>query len=319
MQAPAVLFIIFNRPDTTQQVFNAIKKAAPSQLFVAADGPRNNKPGEKELCEQTRSIINQINWPCELKTFYRHENVGCNIAVTSAINWFFTHVEEGIILEDDCLPHYHFWEYMALLLEQYRDNEKVKMIGANNFQHDIQRGNASYYFSNIPHIWGWATWKRAWLQYDFEIAAHWSKKEASEFISSSFPSPTAIAFWNKMFRYLKEGRPITWDYRLPYSIWKHKGVTVIPNVNLVSNIGFNQQGTNAKDANSPLANKETFPILPLHHPSTIIQNEEADLYYCNHYLANILTNTGVKQTIEEFMPWKLRKKIRSVINKLSGE
>lgn len=319
MSTPAVLFIIFNRPDTTQQVFNAIRAATPAHLFVAADGPRTNKPGEEELCRQTRAILDQVDWPCEVKTLYRASNLGCNSGVTGAINWFFTHVEEGIILEDDCVPHPDFWEYTALLLEKYRNNTSIKMIGANNFQQGISRGSGSYYFSAIPHIWGWATWKRAWQEYDFDIANHLTRQESNQLLSSLFPSQTALVIWKKMLQYLREGRAITWDYRLPYSIWKHKGITIIPNVNLVSNIGFNKQGTNATDASSPLANIPVEPVFPLQHPADIVRDTEADLYYCNHYLANALTPTGLKQRLEELIPWKLRKQIRYTIHKLSGK
>lgn len=314
MQVPPVLFIIFNRPDTTQQVFAAIRKAAPAQLFIAADGPRAHKPGESEVCEQTRAVVQQIDWPCEVQTLFRPQNLGVNKGVTDAIDWFFTHVEEGIILEDDCVPHPDFWEYNRLLLEKYRHNKVIKMIGANNFQQGTARGQGSYYFSAIPHIWGWATWKRAWQEYDMQIAATLSVKAGQQLISQLFPEKPAQVFWLKMLQYLREERPaITWDYRLPYCIWQHNGLTIIPNVNLVTNIGFNAAATTSTDSNNPLANMPVQPILPLKHPDTVIRDTEADLFYCRQYLAQVFGQSTWKTRLEELIPWKVRKQLRAII------
>lgn len=318
MPVPPVLFIIFNRPDTTQQVFDAIKKAAPRQLFIAADGPRAHKPDEADLCAQTRAVVQQVNWPCEVKTLYQNSNLGCNTNVTGAINWFFTQVEEGIILEDDCLPHPDFWEYMAQLLNKYRNDPRVKMIGANNFQQGKQRGEGSYYFSAIPHIWGWATWRNAWREYDFHIASRISVSEGRRMLTPLFPEPEAQTFWLKMLQYLQEDRPVTWDYRLPYSIWVHKGITIIPNVNLVSNIGFNAGATTSTNSDHPLANMPVQPILPLKHPAAETRDTEADLFYCKQYLSGVFDKSGLKNRLEELIPWKMRKQLRSIIQKLKG-
>jgi hypothetical protein len=152
-----ILFIIFKRVDTTRQVFDAIRQAKPKQLYVAADGPRKEVVGETELCRQTRDIIRQIDWDCELKTLFRDENLGCGLGVSTAITWFFRHVEQGIILEDDCLPHPDFFLYCQELLEKYKEDDQVMLIGGSNFQNGTQRGKASFYFSAIPLIWGWAS------------------------------------------------------------------------------------------------------------------------------------------------------------------
>jgi hypothetical protein len=164
-----VLFLIFNRPNTTEQVFEAIAKAKPRCLFVAADGPRTDKEGEAEKCQAVRDIIKRVDWDCEVKTLFREQNLGCKEAVSSAITWFFEQVEEGIILEDDCLPSDSFFSFCAELLEKYRDDKRIMMISGDNFQDGIQRGDASYYFSSVPWIWGWATWRRAWRLYDREM------------------------------------------------------------------------------------------------------------------------------------------------------
>ena len=162
MISTPVLFLIFNRPELTEKVFQKIQDAQPKYLFVAADGPRDNKYGEKDLCEKTRAVVlENITWECEVKTLFRTENLGCRTAVSSAINWFFENVEEGIILEDDTVPDNSFFSYCQALLEKYRNHEQIMMITGDNFQDGIKRGNGSYYFSRYVHIWGWASWRRA--------------------------------------------------------------------------------------------------------------------------------------------------------------
>ena len=149
-----ILFIIFNRPETAERVFSEIKNIKPKELFVAADGPRLNVYGETEKCEKVREIIKQIDWECEVKTLFRENNLGCKVAVSSAINWFFENVEEGIILEDDCLPDASFFYFCQSLLEKYRSNDEIAMISGNHFGTD-RIGSFDYYFTRIPHIWGW--------------------------------------------------------------------------------------------------------------------------------------------------------------------
>ena len=161
-----ILFLIFNRPQLTARVFAAIREAQPSQLYVAADGPRSNRPGEADLCEQARRVINGVDWPCEVKTLYRQENLGCRQAVSSAITWFFDNVEAGVVLEDDCLPIESFFRFCSELLIRYRDDTRIGMISGNNHGFRIYDDSLSYSFSKHGAIWGWASWRRAWRLYD---------------------------------------------------------------------------------------------------------------------------------------------------------
>ena len=157
-----ILFITFNRPDTTKRVFEAIKKIKPKKLFISADGPRENKVGEKQKCLTVRSIFDNIDWDCEVKTLFQEKNLGCKIAATTAVTWFFQSVEEGIIIEDDCLPNKSFFLFCQKMLATYRKHEAIMHISGTNFQFGNKRGEASYYFSRCIHMWGWATWRRAW-------------------------------------------------------------------------------------------------------------------------------------------------------------
>lgn len=171
---PPTLFLIFNRPDLTAEAFSRIREAAPSQLFVAADGPCAGHPEDENLCQQARDVATRVDWDCDVHTLFRDENLGCKEAVSSAITWFFEHVEAGIILEDDCVPDLSFFPYCGKLLSRYAEDERIFAIGGNNFQPQGREYTASYYYSVYVHIWGWATWRRAWKHYDGKLE-RWPK------------------------------------------------------------------------------------------------------------------------------------------------
>ncbi|MCX6186040.1 MAG: hypothetical protein NTU43_03455 [Bacteroidetes bacterium] len=282
LQSP-VLFLIFNRPDKTKQVFEAIRQAQPAKLFVAADGPRVDKKNEKELCEQTRDVIKQVNWPCEVKTLYRTENLGCKIAVSSAINWFFENVEEGIILEDDCLPNQSFFSFCQDMLTHYRDDERIMHIGGSNFQDGRIRGDGSYYFSMYNHIWGWATWRRAWKYYDIEMSNYTSFNQGNK-INTIFNLPKERKYWKKIFYKVKENKINTWDYQWTFSIWINNGLSILPNFNLIKNIGFDSDGTHTNGGGNIFSSMIAFEIEnKLIHPKIIMKDSEADTFAFNHF------------------------------------
>jgi len=273
-----ILFIIFNRPDTTQQVFNAIRQAKPKHLFVAADGPRCNHAGEAEKCETVRAIVRQVDWDCEVKTLFRDENLGCGRAVSSAITWFFDHVEEGIILEDDCLPHPSFFSYCQELLEYYRHNDMVMLISGNQLAHNPILIDDSYYFSAFSHIWGWATWRTTWQKYKFSV------KDISQLffwrcLKQYFSNKSIRRYWFWMYNMMRLKPIDTWDYQLVFSIWANKGLTILPQKNLVSNIGFGEVATHTFNELDKNANIPTFEIGVLKHPTVFVQNKQIDETY----------------------------------------
>jgi len=270
-----LLFLIFNRPDTTQQVFNEIRKAQPAQLFVAADGPRKNQVADYELCKKTREIIRQVDWDCRVFTRFQDENLGCRHAVSSAITWFFSNVEEGIILEDDCIPDQSFFRFCQELLEKYRDDERIMMVSGNNFQFGKRRTNYSYYFSKYFHIWGWATWKRAWNYYDVDMKS-WPKIKDGRWLIDILKDKNAEKFWEKIFENTYRGTINTWDFQWVFSCWIQNGLAILPNVNLVKNIGFDGNATHTKGKNKQ-ANLSVNSIhFPLKNPEFVIADNEAD-------------------------------------------
>lgn len=279
-----ILFIIFNRPDTTQQVFNAIRQAQPEQLFVAGDGPREHIYGEGEKCQRTREIVNQVDWKCEVRTLFQEKNLGCSLGVPTAINWFFENVTAGIILEDDCLPHPDFFVFCETLLDYYRDNDRIMNISGFNLQHGRKRGNCSYYFSIYPLIWGWATWKRAWRYFDFDL-----------------------------YRASAEYRRTVWDEHWLRSMKNNGGLAIMPNVNLVSNIGCGPDATHTTGVNR-FANLPTQSLsLPLVHPKTISPNRAADIYASYNFFWYRTREYRILNKMANLIPGRARPFLRSAL------
>lgn len=284
-----VLFIIFNRPEPTQQVFSAIRQAQPTRLYVAADGPRPNR-NEVDICEQTRSIIQQVDWDCEVKTLFRSENVGCGLGPKTAIDWLFEQEEEGIILEDDCLPSVSFFRYCTELLEKYRHDTRVMHIGGSNFQYGyVPDPDYSYYFSYFSHEWGWATWRRAWQLYDYQISTYPEIKRKG-YLDRYFST-----FLEKKYRLSKTDKTLRgnnvnwWDYQWDYAKFVNNGLSIIPNKNLITNIGFGDDATHTKSSRdvrgSNLAKELSFP---LKHPPFMLRNDRADRRYFKKFFFNVI-------------------------------
>ncbi|WP_069660423.1 nucleotide-diphospho-sugar transferase [Arcticibacter eurypsychrophilus] len=274
----AVLFILFKRPDTTIRVFEKIREARPSKLYLAADGPHVDNVSEIQLCKETREIIGKIDWPCQIKILFREENLGCKYAVSSSLDWFFKNEEEGIILEDDCLPSNDFFRFCDQLLFKYRNDTRVRMISGDNFQFGRKWGNASYYFSNNIHVWGWASWRRAWQDYDVELCG-FKEDEIEEQLGKIFNEPLLIESWKNIFVSLKRKEIDTWDYQLGLINFFNNGLCIIPNVNLISNIGFRSDATHTVSDNDLNANIPVEPLAAeLIHPVYILPEKGADLF-----------------------------------------
>jgi len=265
----SVLFLIFNRPDTTQKVFNAIRQAKPKQLFVAADGPREGKEGEKEKCEQVRKITEQVDWDCEVKTLFRDKNLGCKIAVSSAIDWFFEKVEEGIILEDDCLPSQSFFWFCKELLEKYKDDMRVWHITGRNNLGNYLPSLCDYHFATGGSIWGWATWRNRWKYNNLSVDII-EDKEASKKLKDFLCDANAFRGHLDAMRAIKEERVNTWDYQWGFSTKINNGLAIVPSINLVKNIGFGENATHTTFNNIEQQNiASTEIIFPIKHPPTV--------------------------------------------------
>ncbi|HIK10508.1 MAG TPA: class I SAM-dependent methyltransferase [Oscillatoriaceae cyanobacterium M33_DOE_052] len=278
IRTPVVL-IIFKRPDTTEKLLNVIRQVQPPKLLVIADGPRPEKRGEAEKCAATRAIVHQVDWNCEIITNYSDINLGCRERIATGITWAFNLVEEAIILEDDCVPHPTFFRFCEELLERYRHDNRIISISGNNFQFGRQRTEYSYYFSRYIHNWGWASWRRAWQHYDDRMSL-WPEINQGNWLKDLLINETAVKYWTKIFNdnhneFIKD----SWAYRFVFAAWLQNGINILPNVNLVSNIGFRPDAVHTRDethksANIPVKEME----FPLKHPQFILSDREADEY-----------------------------------------
>ena len=279
-----ILFIIFNRPETTRKVFNELCKLKPRNLYIAADGPRSDKPEDIDKCKNTRLVVQNIDWECNVQTLFRDNNLGCGKGVSEAISWFFGNVEEGIILEDDCIPHADFFLFCSELLSRYKSDTSVLSIAGSNFQDGKKRGDASYYFSVHNRIWGWATWRRTWENYDF-LLKNIEENEFAALVNRLFRRKAEQEYWMKVFEMTKGGKIDTWDFQFMFSQWKLSGLTITPNANLVSNIGYDNDATHtAWGENNPNLNRQVYSIYPLSHPEKLDRDLKADEYYFTKYI-----------------------------------
>ncbi len=238
-----VLFIVFNRPDTTRRVFSEIKKAKPPRLYIAADGPRTQE--EKKKTDAVRDyILKNIDWKCKVKTLFRDKNLGCKYAVSSAIDWFFENEETGIILEDDCVPSQSFFRFCQEMLEKYKNNEKIMHISGTNVE-EVSPIKEDYFFADAFNVWGWATWRRAWKHYDVEMK-DWPKWRIK---SLRFMKKHPLLDKIKgiyLYELTYQKKINTWDYQWGFTCQKRKGLAIIPTKNLITNIGL-ERGTHTKE------------------------------------------------------------------------
>jgi len=281
MFSTPILFIIFNRADHTQLVFNEIKKQKPKKLFVFADGPRTENEEDQTKCKKTRTIIsNQIDWDCSLETMFLDYNLGCGKGPAKAITWFFENVEEGIIIEDDCIPHPDFFDYCSILLEKYRSENRIMVIGATTYRDDYPCIN-SYTFSIYPTMAAWATWKRVWLKYDYNLSC-FKREDVQKKLRKYFHSKFEYKSWMNLYDWIVEDNFETyWDWQMNFILYMNDGIAIRPKKNMIMNIGFGIDATHTNYLKNPnfTANRETFSCFPLVYPSEIKINKKNDSIY----------------------------------------
>lgn len=280
-----VAFVAFNRPETTQYVFKAIATARPERLFLIADGPRADRAGEAELCAEVRRIMTSVDWPCKVQTNFADENIGCRRRIISGIDWVFEHVEEAIILEDDCVPDPTFFPYCTELLKRYRNTPQVAYISGFNPLERQLRGASSYYFSPVVCLWGWATWRRSWSQLDEHIRT-WPAVKAAGVLEQLFPNERVVAYWSHIFDQMYDGTgPNTWDYQWVYSCWVRNWIAAFPARNLIQNIGFGTDATHTTAQDAQLALPASEMQFPLQHPPAIAAWHEHAMRMQTRYFA----------------------------------
>ena len=271
-----VAYVVFNRPRHTRETFAAIRAYRPSQLFVIADGPREAHPTDIERCREVRSIVSAIDWPCEVFQNFSDRNLGAGRRMSSGLDWMFSEVDRAIVLEDDCLASPHFFTFCDALLERYQDCESVWCINGNSYQAQFQRGDGSYFFSNFPDPWGWATWRRAWrhFQRDLPFLDEWQKSKRWK---TTFRKRSERRYFRHIFQQALSGAVDAWDYQWIGCVLYGGGICAVPNANLVNNIGLDGEATHTKKRVSHWC----YDVTPLDisvHPANIAVDIEADAY-----------------------------------------
>lgn len=296
----AVVLLIFNRPAQTRQVFEQIRRARPAKLLVVADGPRRDRPRDAGLCTATREIVRDVDWPCEVLTRFAEENLGCRANVSLGLDWAFQQVDEAIVLEDDCLPEATFFPFCEELLARYRDDLRISQICGSNYQQGLRRTEFSYYFSRHAHIWGWATWRRSWSHRDLAMT-RWAELRNTSWLRDYVGNAKAAFYWKKLFDDAHAARADSlnsWAIPWTFSNWTRGSLSIIPETNLVRNIGHTAEGTHTTGSGAANQTEATSMQFPLRHPPTIEPHAEADLYTEETFYYG--------QTLPERLFWKLR-------------
>lgn len=274
LQTPVVL-LCFNRPKETARVMERIRVARPPRLHVVADAPRDGRPDDQALCDEVRKIATQIDWPCDLITDFSDQNMGCFLRVSSGLTKAFASSDELIIVEDDCVPDPSFFRFCETLLERHRGDDRVFAISGDNFQTGASRTPYSYYFSQIFHCWGWASWRQQWQSVDLSMSA-WPELRDGNWLSDALGDPDAVAYYRLAFEQTYTRKNNSWAYRAALSSMAQGKVNILPSVNLVQNIGFGTDATHTGVSpahNAPGAASIKFP---LSHPPYMIVDRQAD-------------------------------------------
>jgi hypothetical protein len=299
MKTPVALFV-FNRPDTTCQVFETIRQAKPIKLLVVADGPRPNRSGEVEKCAEVRSIVNRVDWDCEVITNYADSNLGCKRRVSSGLDWVFNIVEEAIILEDDCLPDPSFYRFCEELLETYRHDGQVMHIGGTN-PNPMESLYCSFLYSRLVPCWGWATWRRAWQYYDGNMSLWPSYRESSDI--DYFGAHAKEVY--RVFQANYCNQTDSWATPWAFSCVVNNGLSIIPKTNLVKNIGFRNDATHTTKAPA-YASTPIQPIsFPLIKPTVKSPNQDFDEKYLK-----VLNNSSAVGSWKGKVKWAVNSILR---------
>lgn len=300
-----ILLLVWKRPIHTKRIIDSIRKLCPKKMYISADGPIKNDINNQRLVDSVRELIfKQIDWECKILTNFSNINKGCKHAVSDGITWFFKYEEEGIILEDDCLPNEDFFYFCESLLEKYRYDERIWAVCGNGYQDIKNITQDSYFFSRYADVWGWATWKRCWNKYDKDIK-NWEYIKSIDLMKNIFEDSKELNFWYKIFDNLfYNGKPDTWDYQWQYLCFINAGMICMPFVNLVKNIGFDKDATHTKDVPIiPSIEISEYGRInfPIKHPTSFIRSKTCDKHLQNIFYSGypIFSSKGFKVRLKK--------------------
>lgn len=294
-----VLLIGFNRPDTMQLVFNAVRTAKPDKLYYAVDGARPGKD-EEDRVQQVRDIVKQVDWPCEVHRLFREKNVGCGFGPAGAISWAFENEDYLIVLEDDCLPSQSFFRFCNEMLQRYKDDERVNIVSGRSHQHGSKFFNKyDYVFTHYAHTWGWATWKRVWNQFDIYMKdfPEWIENGGSMNVLEKEMAVGTDKSLSLIYNDIEKEVTHSWDSQWYYTRLKTGGLGIVPCRNLIHNIGAGGTHTLSYDK-LPL---EEMP-LTIRHPSFVVINGDYEQYHYENHIHKRNVNP-IRSVLSKFLKY----------------
>ena len=275
-----VLLICFNRPEHTRRVLGAIIAAQPKELYVFQDGAREENADDVKKCTDVRCVVEELtkDTDIELHTNYSETNLGCGAGPMTGIGWFFSQVEMGIVMEDDCLPHPDFFGYCEELLERYKDEDSVRFINSTLYD-DRWKCDESYDFSRYMVTGAWAGWRRTWQGFDLDLK-NLNAKRFRKHVLQLTENRAEANWWFSLVKEIQqdERKKSYWDYQMQIHLFRNNALTIHPKVNLVSNIGFDGAGTHTLSNSDNRGDREVFPILPVVHPAQQVVDKRRDAY-----------------------------------------
>lgn len=300
-----ILFVIFNRKETALKSFERIKGAKPEKLYIASDGPRANRKGEAERVEDTRkAILDAIDWPCEVKTLFQTENLGCGQGVYTAINWLFDNEERGIILEDDCIAEKTFFSYVGELLEKYKDDQRIGMIAGYN-PVTLKNYPYSYIFSRYKSCWGWATWRRAWVNMDIDMKWRETSSETS-ILANMGDEGRDLSGWKFKLNAIDKKYVSAWDWQWFFTLGAQNQLCIYPLHNQIANIGNDQDATHTSLSSITIPSK---PLkMPLKHPQYLVPWLDFDKAFYKR-------STNFKVRLTRMIPHGIKQQIKKILSK----
>lgn len=306
IKAP-VLLITYNRPDTTQKVFDGIKRTMPSRLYVFNDGPRLGNVEDLKAREEIKGIINQVDWECEVFRNFSEINLGCGLGVSGAITWAFEKEYRLIILEDDCVPSIHFFDFCNYCLEKYKNNDQIVHVAGNNYTESHNYSREDYLFSKYGHIWGWATWKRAWSHFDFEMK-DWPYIRDNKKLNDFFNLKREVLYFEEQFDSYYYDKNLPWGLRWFFTRIKINGLSIVPRINLIKNIGYIGTYSNTEYKYDVDLNAN---FIVTNEPLSVLCNTQYDIYHFKNHI-----NKKTKRYLFIRVYRKLKKKVNALLKLL---
>jgi hypothetical protein len=298
METAPVVLIAFNRPQETKEVFRKIRAAKVPKLYIVVDAPRENNESDRILNEEVLAVFNDIDWDCDVKKNIASKNMGVGPRPYTGIDWVFENEEMAIILEDDCVPSLGFFDFCTELLHRYKDDPRIMHISGSRYNTEFEMGNNdSYFFSRYQFNWGWATWRRSWKKYDFEMG-NYDAVLKKNYLNLRF-SQYEARYWRRHFDRVKVNKAYMWDFQWQYAIFMNAGLCIFPKENLITNIDpFGTTVPNFVDTFYFNEVDDHFKIEA--HPEVVCTNDQFDIYYFNKHVAP-------RKTITQKIIGKIRK------------